>query len=71
MKKDLTFIKMLLLRFARGFVAGAISAMAMINLTSVNTFTDLKTFLLALGYAAIVGGISGALLTADKFLRIK
>jgi hypothetical protein len=61
--------KALLLRFARGFVAGAVSSMLMINVTAVNTFTDLKVFLSALAISAIVGGVNGALLAMDKYFR--
>lgn len=61
--------KALALRFVRGFIAGAVSSMLMINLGAVNTFTDLKVFLSALAISAIVGGINGALLAIDKYFR--
>lgn len=61
--------KALVLRFVRGFVTGAVSSMLMINFVAVNTFTDLKVFLTALTFSAIVGGINGALLSVDKYLR--
>lgn len=61
--------KALLLRFVRGFVAGAVSSMLMINVTAVNTFSDLKVFLSALTISAIVGGLNGALLAVDKYFR--
>lgn len=61
--------KTLLLRFARSFVAGAVSSMIIINIGAVNTFTDLSMFLSALALSAIVGGINALLLTADKYLR--
>lgn len=61
--------KALALRFVRGFVAGAVSSMLMINFVAVNTFADLKVFLTALTLSAVVGGMNGALLAVDKYLR--
>lgn len=61
--------KALALRFVRGFVTGAVSSMLMINFVAVNTFADLQVFLTALALSAIVGGMNGALLAVDKYLR--
>ncbi len=68
--KNFSLGKSLLFRFIRGFIAGAVSSMLMINFSGVSTFTDLKIFLTALAYSGIVGGISGALLSVDKFVRV-
>ena len=61
--------KALALRFVRGFVTGAVSSMLMINFVAVNTFADLQVFLTALALSAVVGGMNGALLAVDKYLR--
>ncbi len=61
--------KALALRFVRGFVTGAVSSMLMINFVAVNTFADLQVFLTALALSAVVGGMNGALLAIDKYLR--
>lgn len=62
-------IKSALLRFVRGFVSGAISAMVVIAPNSMNDWSDLSTWLGALTLAGAFGGISGALLALDKFIR--
>lgn len=64
-----SFGKMVGLRFLRGFVTGAVSSMIMINISSVNTFADIKVFLVALAYSGLVGGITGGLLALDKAIR--
>lgn len=61
---------MLMWRFVRSFIASAIGAMAVIVLSlKAETFADLSHFFAALGVAAIVGGVTGALLALDKWVR--
>ena len=62
-------IKSALLRFIRGFVSGAISAMVVIAPNSMNDWSDLSTWLGALSLAGIFGGITGVLLAMDKYIR--
>lgn len=56
------------LRFLRGFIAGAVAQMAMITVYATN-LAELETALVSLAFAAITGGITGAILAADKYLR--
>jgi len=56
-------------RFGRGFLSGSVGAMVAVNAAGVNTFTDVKVFAASLGIAAVMGGISGALLAVDKLIR--
>ena len=62
-------IKRALMRFVRGFVSGAISAMIIIVPVSTESWSDFSTWLGALTLAGAFGGISGALLALDKFIR--
>jgi hypothetical protein len=57
-------LKVLLFRFIRGFVAGAVSSMVVIAFAG-----DLSQWLQALGIAAITGGLTGGLLAIDKAVR--
>jgi hypothetical protein len=62
--------KSLVLRFVRAFVAGAVGTM-LTTLTFAGGWSELGSWLAALGLGAIVGGISGVLQTADKYLRME
>lgn len=64
-------LKPVLLRFARGFVAGAIASLGTISLTTVGTWHDLSSALTALAYSLAVGGITGGLMALDKYLRFQ
>lgn len=67
---DFNLGKSLLLRFARGFIAGGVSTMAMVVISlHAQTFADLPTFFTSLAVAGIVGAVTGALLALDKFVR--
>ena len=61
-------IKSVLLRFARAFVAGAVSVM-ITTLTFSGGWTELRAWLSSLALGAIVGGISGVIQATDKYLR--
>lgn len=62
--------KSVLYRFLRGAIAGAVSAMVMLNLNGISTFADLKTLGTSLVIAGTVGFVSGGLLAIDKALRV-
>lgn len=64
------YFQMLFFRFLRGFVASAISSMAIIVTTYVaQNDMGLFPFFQALGVSALFGGISGGILALDKALR--
>lgn len=65
--KSLTF--RVLLRFIRGFVAGAIASMATIVIFTGNGWSELKTWLIALSLAGLTGGITGGIMALDKYFR--
>jgi hypothetical protein len=56
-------------RFVRGFAAGAVSAMLAVLPVDITGTTALKEWLFRLSLAALVGGITGGLLAADKYFR--
>jgi len=62
-------IKSALLRFARGFASGALSAMVIIVPGSMGSWGDLSTWIGALSLAGVFGGITGAILAIDKYIR--
>jgi hypothetical protein len=64
-----TLLKSVALRFVRGALSGAVSSMAVISYADVSTLTDLNRFLAGLAVAGIIGAVTGALMSADKFLR--
>jgi hypothetical protein len=61
-------LKSLLKRFLRGFVAGAVATTTTIVIT-FRDWSDVPSVLSMLGLAALAGGISGAILSIDKYLR--
>jgi predicted transcriptional regulator len=63
--------KVVLVRFARAFIAGALSTMALITINDVNNWTDLAYAINALVISGAVGGINGLLLAVDKLARWK
>ena len=66
MKYD--YVKGLALRFLRGALAGSIGSMAPIGLIATK-FEDVKLGLSILILAGLSGGITGGLLSLDKFIR--
>ena len=61
--------KSILLRFARAFVAGAVSTMVVVVPLS-GGWNELGQWLSALALAGIIGGISGTLMAIDKATRL-
>lgn len=61
--------KSLVLRFVRGFVAGAVGNMVIMLPFSGQSWKEVGTWLAILSLSGFVGGVSGALLTIDKYLR--
>jgi len=72
MKKQVkALLKILLMRFIRGFLASSISAMSVIatNYKIEYGSLNLFPFFQVLAVAGILGGITGGLLAADKWSR--
>lgn len=63
--------KRIALRFARGFAAGAVGAMASVTVADASTWADLGGVLMNLVFALFSGGLSGGILAVDKWLREK
>lgn len=68
MKEEL---KVLALRFVRGFVASFIGACVLIVPNNIDTLTDLQGWLTSMAFAGLVAGISGGILALDKAIRYK
>lgn len=62
--------KAVLDRFLRSFVAGAVATMVLIIPNNIQDWQDVGMWVNSLIIAGIVGGISGALQSADKYRRI-
>jgi len=63
--------KVLIFRFIRGFIAGAVGSMITVGVFAGSGLNDLKQWGILLGVAAISGGITGGLLALDKAIRWK
>ena len=67
-------IKTLAWRLGKGFLAGAISTMAVViptlQYSSDVTWTDLGMWVGSLSLAGIIGGLTGLILVADKMRRL-
>lgn len=61
--------KMIFARFLRGFIAGAVSAAAILSPVAIQNFENLTNWLLLLLVAVVQGGITGGILALDKYLR--
>ena len=59
----------ILIRFAKAFLSGAVSTATIITVTNVGTWSELAIALQALSLSAIVGGINGLLMAAEKWVR--
>lgn len=70
MAEDFPLGRVLWLRFLRGGIAGALSTGSTVTFMGGGTFHDLTHFFSVLGVSLVVGFITGALLTADKFVRV-
>ena len=65
--------KAVLRRFLRGGATTAVASMVALlpSIPASGGWSDLRTWCAALAYSAIVGFISGALLSIDKAIRYK
>lgn len=64
-------ILLVLKRFVKGFIAGAVSAMIAFYATgSISGWGDFKEWIIALSFAGTIGGIGGGLLALDKFFNL-
>jgi len=71
-KKLTTLASRVAFRFLRGFIAGAVStAAAVTGFNGVKQWEDLENALAMLLIAIIIGGVTGGLMAADKFIRDK
>ena len=69
---DKILFKRLAWRFARAFASGAISTMILVNPVMLGgSWKELANWLVALAFAAVVGGITGVIQAADLYLRNK
>lgn len=66
-----TKLKVLLNRFLRGFLAGAVGALATLLPISFQSLDDVKAWLFLAGLVVVSGGFSGGILALDKALRWK
>lgn len=57
-----------LIRFGRAFLAGAFATMATVMPLS-GGWSDLGSWLSALGLSFVIGGIAGAVQAGDKYFR--
>lgn len=70
-KQTYNIAKGLALRAIRAFMAGFVATAVTLPLTGITTWSDLKSALINLSLAGIVGGISALLMAMDKFLRVE
>lgn len=61
--------KMIFARFLRGFIAGAVSAAAILSPVTMQDFNSLTHWLILLLIVVIQGGITGGILALDKYFR--
>lgn len=57
----------ILSRFAKGIIAGAVSAMSMVTITQPSVWSDFNSILGSLGMACTFGAITGLLLALQKW----
>jgi hypothetical protein len=58
-----------LVRFVRGFAAGALSSMALVAQFSGSDWSQMTSWLSMLAIAGVSGGITGAIMALDKWVR--
>lgn len=63
----MTMTQSIIQRFLKGFIAGAVSSMAVVSYKNPTTWTDIHVALSTLAIAAVSGGIGGLLLALEKF----
>lgn len=56
-------------RFLRAFLSGAVASMVVLSPMTANSWKDVGTWIAALSMAGLVGGITGVIMGADKYLR--
>lgn len=61
--------KTLWLRFLRGAISGAVSSMAVLQLSGAHSFSDVASLTYSLGVAGLMGAITGGILALDKYIR--
>ena len=54
-------------RFAKGIIAGAVSAMSMVAITQPEVWTDFNSILSSLAMAGTFGALTGLLLALQKW----
>ena len=59
--------KAVLIRFAKGAIAGAVTSMAIVSVKQPQVWTDVLGMLNALGLAGVYGAIVGLLLALQKW----
>jgi hypothetical protein len=70
MEETFNLGKSVLMRFARGGIAGAFaSAATLTSLTGIQSWTELRIALVYLSLSALIGFITGGIMAVDKFLR--
>lgn len=57
----------ILKRFAKGIIAGAVSAMGMVVITQPEVWSDFNGILASLGLSATFGALTGLLLALQKW----
>lgn len=62
-------VKSIIMRFIKGFVSGGLGNIVVLASFAGSSWKDLGTWLSAIGFSFIVGGISGVLLGAEKWLN--
>lgn len=62
-------VKVVLKRFARAFVSGAVASALWVSATDVTTWAELGTALNALAISATIGGVAGIIMAGDKLFR--
>ncbi len=67
MTKEL--LKSITFRFLRAFVAGAVSNLIILAPFTGSSWKDVSTWIAALTLSATVGGVTGVIMTADKWFR--
>lgn len=68
---ELTSIWIVVKRFVKGFISGAVSAMIAFYTTgSINNWSEFSEWIMALAFAGTIGGIGGLLLALDKFFNL-
>lgn len=68
METEFNLVASVAKRFFRGFIAGAFSSMATMTIFATN-LDDLAEVGAMLGISALIGGVTGGILAADKYLR--